>query len=223
MSRSALPRLAVMVSGRGRNLQALHTACADGRIPATIAGVVSSRTNAAALIYAREAGLRSICVAAGGIERSAYDAALIDALQSLQPDIIAMAGFMRIVGDGFIEAFRGRLLNIHPSLLPKYPGLHTHRRALEAGDVEHGATVHFVTEALDGGPRVIQASVPVRPDDDETTLAARVLDDVELKLFPQVMAWMARGELCQRDDVAMFRGAVLSSPLTADALESAFR
>jgi len=217
-------RLAVLVSGRGRNLQALHAACVDGRIDADLVGVIGSRAGAPALAYAAAAGLPVQLLAHDAYaSRDDYDAALAAALQALAPDIIAMAGFMRIVGAAFISAFRGRMLNVHPSLLPKYAGLHTHRRALAAGDAEHGATVHFVTDELDGGPRVLQAAVPVQPQDDEGRLAARVLEQVELKIYPQAVAWMARGDLCLSAGKAYWCGRPLAEPLTMDALEDAFR
>jgi len=220
----SLPRLAVLISGRGRNLQALIEAHRDGRIPAGFAGVISNRADAAGLERAREAGIPAVLVPHRDYSvRAEFDAALAQALRRLQPDIVALAGFMRILGDEFVHEFEGRMLNIHPSLLPKYPGLDTHRRALQAGDAEHGATVHFVTPALDGGPRVIQGRFRVRPEDDAETLAHRTLEEVELKIYPQAVAWMARGELRLDAGAAVLRGRRLEQPATLDDLEDAFR
>jgi phosphoribosylglycinamide formyltransferase 1 len=218
------PRLAVLISGQGRNLQAILEAVGAGRIPAVAAGVLSNRADAAGLARARAAGVAVAVVPhADHGDRAAFDAALGDALEALRPDIVALAGFMRVLGDGFIARFRGRLLNIHPSLLPKYRGLHTHRRVLEAGDAEHGASVHYVTEELDGGPVAIQGRFSVRPEDTEQTLAERTLRDVELKIYPQALSWMARG-LLRLDGVAvLFRGAPLARPLGMDDLEPEFR
>lgn len=220
----AKPRLIVLVSGRGRNLQALHRACADGRIPADLVAVISNRRDAPALDYAARSGMNAIALPHDDFSgRSAYDVALAATLREQQPDIIAMAGFMRIVGDAFIAEFRGRMLNIHPSLLPKYPGLHTHRRALQAADAEHGATVHFVTEQLDGGPQIIQGAVNLEADDDDARLAERVMEQIELKIYPQAVAWMARGELRLNGDWVCWRGAPLYAPLNIHDLEDAFR
>ena len=218
------PRVAVLISGQGRNLQAILDAIADGRIPAVAAGVISNRPDAAGLARARAARVPAEVVDHTRFaERAAFDAALGDALDALRPDVVALAGFMRVLGEAFIRRFHGRLVNIHPSLLPKYRGLHTHRRVLEAGDTEHGASVHYVTEQLDGGPVAIQGRFSVRPQDNEQTLAERVMRDIELKIFPQALAWMARGELGLVDGVVRFRGAPLAAPLTLADLEPEFR
>lgn len=216
-------RLAVLVSGRGRNLQAIHGACADGRIPAEVIVVISNRSDARALTYAAESGLDAVALPHSGFaDREAFDAALAGTLRRYQPDIIAMAGFMRVLGTAFVSEFRGRLLNIHPSLLPRYPGLHTHRRVLQAGDAEHGATVHFVTGELDGGPRIVQGTVSVDPDDDEDRLAERVMQQVERRIYPQAVAWMARGEIGLRAGQVLWRGVPLQEPLTLDDVEKVF-
>lgn len=218
------PRLAVLISGQGRNLQAILEAVADGRIPATAAGVISNRADAAGLARARAAGVVALAVPhVEFAERAAFDAALAGALDALRPDIVALAGFMRVLGDPFIRRFAGRMVNIHPSLLPKYRGLHTHRRVLEAGDAEHGASVHYVTEELDGGPVAIQGRFSVRPQDDEQTLAERTMRDIELKIYPQALAWMARGDLRYADRRAWFRGRALAAPLALADLEPEFR
>ena len=218
------PRIAVLISGQGRNLQAILDGIADGRIPAVAAGVVSNRPEAAGLARARAAGVPSTVVPhAEFAERERFDAALGATLERLRPDVIALAGFMRILGDDLIRRFRGRLVNIHPSLLPKYRGLSTHRRVLEAGDAEHGASVHYVTEELDGGPVAIQGRFSVQPQDDEQTLAERAMRDIELKIYPQALAWMARGELLLADGAVRFRGRPLQSPLGLADLEPEFR
>jgi phosphoribosylglycinamide formyltransferase-1 len=148
-------------------------------------------------------------------DRTAYGRALGDIVAGMQPDLVVLAGFMRILSDEFVLRFLGRMLNIHPSLLPRYPGLHTHRRALEAGDAEHGASVHFVTPELDGGPVVLQARVPVLPGDDEDTLAARVLRQ-EHVIYPRVVSWFAQGRLAFRDGAAWLDGNRLETPLQLD-------
>lgn len=224
MTYAARARLVVLVSGRGRNLQAIHAACVDGRIDARLAAVISNRAGVPALDYAHGVGVEAVTLRHEAFrDRYAFDQALTEVIDRYRPDIVAMAGFMRIVGAPLVAHYRGRLLNIHPALLPRYPGLDTHRRALVAGDAEHGATVHFVTEQLDGGPAVIQAAVSIRADDDAETLAERVMRQVESKIYPQALAWMARGEL-QLDAAGIrFRGRRLAAPLGAVDLEAAFR
>ena len=144
--------------------------------------------------------------------RDAYGSALADLVDGFAPQLLVLAGFMRILSDGFVARFAGRMLNIHPSLLPKYPGLHTHRRALDAADREHGASVHFVTPELDGGPVVLQAVVPVLPGDDEVSLAARVLRE-EHAIYPECVGWFASGRLALRDGVPWLDGRRLDAPV----------
>ena len=207
-------RLAVLISGRGRNLQALIKAVQAGHIDAQWAVVISNKADAGGLQRAAEAGIATEVVSADRhADRESYDAELADRLAAYSPDIIAMAGFMRILSPAFIGRFAGRMLNIHPSLLPKYRGLHTHRRVLEAGDAEHGATVHFVTEELDGGPLVVQGRFRRRAEDDEASLADRVMHEVELKIYPQAVAWMAAGQLRSDNGKVWFRDRLLSAPL----------
>lgn len=218
------PRLAVLISGQGRNLQAILDAVAAGKIPARMACVLSNRAEASGLERACAAGVPvEVVPHADYPSREAFDAALAAALERYRPDIIALAGFMRVLGAGFIRRFHGRMVNIHPSLLPKHRGLHTHRRALAEGDLRHGASVHFVTEDLDGGPVAIQGGFSVKPQDNEQSLTERVVCEVELKIFPQALAWMARGELQYRDGQAHFRGQPLPAPLSLDDLEPEFR
>ena len=188
-------KLVVLVSGRGSNMQAIASACHTQNWPASIAAVVASRRDAPALESARRLGLVARAVDHRDFaDRAAFDEALGRCLAELAPDLIVLAGFMRILGDAFIERHAGRIVNIHPSLLPAFPGLHTHRQALAAGVAAHGATVHAVTAALDGGPIIAQAVVPVLPGDDEARLAKRVLA-AEHRLYPQVLQWLIEGRL----------------------------
>lgn len=219
-----MKNLVVLISGSGRNLQALIDHCAAGHIPARISAVVSNKAEAFGLERARRAGIATEVVPHGDYpSREAFDAALAAAIDRHAPDLLAMAGFMRILTPGFTRHYLGRALNIHPSLLPRHPGLKTHAAALAAGDAEHGASVHFVTEALDGGALVLQGAFKLRPEDDAATLAERVMTEVELKIYPQAVAWLARGELQLRDDAAWLRGQRLDRPAGLSELEEAFR
>lgn len=213
--------MVVLVSGRGSNLRAIDARIAAGELPARILAVLSDREDAAALAWAAERGLATGAVPQRQYaDRAAFDTALGDVIAGYAPALIVLAGFMRILGAPLVERFAGRMLNIHPSLLPKYPGLHTHRRVLEAGDAEHGASVHFVTTELDGGPVVLQARVPVLPGDDEAMLAQRVLVQ-EHRIYPLAIRWFAEGRLRFDDGVVRFDGRPLAAPLfvngTADA------
>ena len=219
-----MKNIVVLISGQGRNLQALIEAQQAGHINGRIAAVVSNKADAGGLAHAREAGiLTEVVPHVDYTDRSVFDAALAATIERHHPDIVVMAGFMRVVGDEFTRRFRGRMLNIHPSLLPKYPGLKTHQRALEAGDAEHGATVHFVTEELDGGAPVIQGRLSVSPQDTVQTLGERVMRDIELKIYPQAVAWMARGELKLQNEQVFFRGQRRTTPLSLDDLDVEFR
>jgi len=211
----------VLVSGRGSNLRAIDARIAAGDLPARILAVLSDREDAAALSWAAERGLATGAVPQRQYaDRAAFDAALGNVIAGYAPALVVLAGFMRILGSPLVERFAGRMLNIHPSLLPKYPGLHTHRRVLEAGDAEHGASVHFVTTELDGGPVVLQARVPVLPGDDEAMLAQRVLVQ-EHRIYPLAIRWFAEGRLRVDGGVVRFDGRPLAAPLlvngTADA------
>jgi phosphoribosylglycinamide formyltransferase 1 len=216
--------LVVLISGQGRNLQALIDGCADGRIPARLAAVLSNRADAAGLQRARSAGIPVEVVPHGEFSgREAFDAALAQRIAPYRPDIVALAGFMRVLTPGFVAAHAGRLLNIHPSLLPKYPGLRTHERVLAAGDRQHGATVHFVTEALDGGPAVIQGELMVQPQDTAANLAERVMSEIELKIYPQAVAWMAQDRLQWRQGGAWFDGRPLAGALGMERMDAEFQ
>lgn len=185
------PRLVVLISGNGSNLQAIIDAIDAGRLAASVAAVVSNRKDAGGIERARRAGIPVRVIAHGDFAcRAQFDDALAEAIEAFTPDLVILAGFMRILGAAFIRRFDRRILNIHPSLLPRFKGTHTHRRAIEAGETEHGATVHVVTEDLDDGPVVSQVRVPVLPGDDEETLATRVLDR-EHELYPAAIATYA--------------------------------
>jgi phosphoribosylglycinamide formyltransferase-1 len=205
--------IVVLISGTGSNLRAIAERVRAGTLPVSIRAVVSDRADAAGLAWATATGIAAVALSPRDYpDRASYDRALADRVASFDPGLVVLAGFMRILGDEFVDRFAGRLVNIHPSLLPKYRGLHTHRRALEAGDREHGASVHFVTRELDGGPVVLQARVPVRDDDDEATLAARVLAE-EHVIYPECIGWFAAGRLRLLDGTVVLDGRPLRTPL----------
>ena len=206
MTASPNTRLAILISGRGSNLQAFIDACANGELEAEIAVVISNNPAAAGLARAQQAGIPTRTVNHRDYDsREEFDEALVEALQEYRPDLVLLAGFMRILTPVFISPFAGRLFNIHPSLLPRYPGLHTHQRALDAGDSEAGVTVHFVTPELDGGPPVIQARVPVLPDDSADSLAQRVLG-LEHVIYPMAVRWHLQRRLELTDQGAFLDG-----------------
>ena len=199
----------VLLSGSGSNLQALIDSASAGDSPVRIRAVVSNRADAYGLQRAKAAGIdTAVLEHAGFAGREAFDAALMALIDGFSPDLVVLAGFMRILSGGFVRHYQGRLLNIHPSLLPKYKGLHTHRRALEAGDAEHGCSVHFVTEELDGGPLVVQAVVPVASDDTVESLAQRVHHQEHL-IYPLAVRWFAEGRLRLGDQGALLDGLPL--------------
>ena len=188
-------RIVILISGRGSNMEAIVDACAREGWNARVAAVLSNRADAAGLAFAAARGIATAVVDHRAFSsREAFDAALAQAIDAHAPDLLLLAGFMRILTPGFVQRYEGRMMNIHPSLLPLFPGLHTHRRALEAGCKVAGATVHFVTADLDHGPIVAQAVVPVLADDSEDTLAARVLAR-EHVLYPLAVRWFAEGAL----------------------------
>jgi phosphoribosylglycinamide formyltransferase-1 len=204
--------LVVLISGRGSNLQAILDGARDGALPIDIRAVISNRPGAPGLERARQAGVQALTLDHKGFsERRDFDTALRRTIDALVPGLVILAGFMRVLGEDFVIHYGGRLLNIHPSLLPKYRGLHTHERALIDGEREHGASVHFVTPELDSGPVIIQARVPVLPDDDPDTLAARVLEQ-EHQIYPLAIRWFAEGRLALRDGRVFFDGRPLAEP-----------
>jgi phosphoribosylglycinamide formyltransferase 1 len=206
-------QLAILISGRGSNMAAIARACLAGQINAHVRLVISDRPDVAGLSVARDLGIEALTVTwQGAAQREAFERALGEALDAHRPDLILLAGFMRILSPQFARRYAGRMLNIHPSLLPKYTGLHTHRRALDARDEEHGASVHFVTAELDGGPVVLQSRVPVRPDDTEADLSARV-QAAEHIIYPRVIGMVADGRLAWDDGRVRFDGKLLDAPL----------
>jgi len=210
--------IVILISGRGSNLEALLAA----RLPARLAAVISNEPSAAGLATARRNGVPTMVLdhRAYG-ERAAFDAALAAEIGRHQPHLVVLAGFMRILTAGFVRAHAGRLMNIHPSLLPAFPGLHTHRQALQTGSRIHGCTAHFVTPDLDHGPIIIQAAVPVLPGDTEEQLAARVLRE-EHRIYPQAVRWFCEGRLTLTVDGRVLisgvrtPGGTLVSPPTED-------
>ena len=192
---TASAKAAVLISGGGSNLQSIIDASLDGQIGVDVAVVVSNVAGVGGLARAESAGIATECIVNGDFEdRESFDQALIDVLDSYEPDIVILAGFMRILSPVFVNRFAGRLLNIHPSLLPAYPGLRTHQRVIDAGESIHGCTVHFVTEELDCGPSIIKGQVLIDADDTADTLAARVLA-VEHKIYPIAADLVARGRV----------------------------
>ncbi|WFS17116.1 phosphoribosylglycinamide formyltransferase [Pseudomonas sp. 905_Psudmo1] len=199
----------VLISGSGSNLQALIDSVAHDGNPARIAAVICNRAGAYGLERAKQSGIATELLDHKQFDgREAFDAALIQAIDAYQPDLVVLAGFMRILTPGFVQHYAGRLLNIHPSLLPKHKGLHTHQRAIEAGDSEHGCSVHFVTEELDGGPLVVQAVLPVMADDTAESLAQRVHQQ-EHQIYPLAVRWFAEGRLRLGAQGAMLDGQPL--------------
>ena len=201
----------VLLSGTGSNLQALIDSTRTGDSPVRIRAVISNRADAYGLQRARDAGIDTAVLDHKAFDgREAFDTALVELIDGYQPQLVVLAGFMRILSAGFVRHYQGRLLNIHPSLLPKYKGLHTHQRALEAGDAEHGCSVHFVTEELDGGPLVVQAVIPVELDDTPERLAQRVHSQEHL-IYPLAVRWFAEGRLRLGEHGALLDGQPLAA------------
>jgi phosphoribosylglycinamide formyltransferase-1 len=204
----------ILISGRGSNLQSIIDAIAGGQLPVAIRAVISNRPDAGGLQRAAQAGIPTAVIDhALYPDRAAFDVALLECIERFQPALVVLAGFMRILTAAFVSHYRGRMLNIHPSLLPDFPGLHTHRRVLEAGCKQHGASIHFVTEAVDGGPVVLQARVPVFRHDTVSTLAARVLAQ-EHRIYPIAIRWFAEQRL-RLDDAghAVLDDRILTEPV----------
>jgi len=199
--------IVILISGRGSNMQAILKAARAGDFPAEIRAVISNAPEAAGLERARAAGVATEVVNHRDYRnRTEFDRALMEKIDARTPDLVALAGFMRILGPEFIDHYAGRLINIHPSLLPKFPGLDTHERALASGAKVHGASVHFVTRDVDSGPIIIQTAVPVLAHDTPETLAARVLEE-EHRIYPQAIRWFAEKRLSIRDGRVLLDGA----------------
>ncbi|MGC8519495.1 MAG: phosphoribosylglycinamide formyltransferase [Steroidobacteraceae bacterium] len=216
MSTRGALRLGILISGRGSNMAAIAQSCRSGHLGADVALVLSEQSAAAGLQTARGFGLPTRAIPwPGAALRAQFEQEAAAALDAAGVELIVLAGFMRILSADFVTARAGRILNIHPSLLPKYPGLHTHRRVLEAGERSHGATVHYVTPQLDGGPRLLQSRIAVRAADSEESLSARV-QATEHIIYPKVIGWCAEGRLQWREARPWLDGAPLLTPVVEE-------
>lgn len=207
-------RIVVLISGGGTNLQAIINACESADYPGKVVGVVSNKADVYGLTRAQNANIETVTLSHKAFEsRESYDQALISNIDQFNPDVIVLAGFMRILTPAFVQHYQGKLLNIHPSLLPKYQGLNTHQRAIDAGDTEHGVSVHFVTAELDGGPVILQAKVPVFDGDTSDDLAERVHEQ-EHRIYPLVVKWLCEKRLHMKtegqNEFAVLDGQILS-------------
>lgn len=210
MTKISKQRIVVLISGSGSNLQAIIDACKLADYPGEVVAVISNKVDAYGLVRAENAGIENEALSHREFEtRELYDQALTQRIDSHNPDIIVLAGFMRILTPEFVQKYLGKLLNIHPSLLPKYQGLNTHQRAIDAKDSEHGVSVHFVTEELDGGPVILQAKVPIFEGDTAEDLASRVHEQ-EHRIYPLVVKWFCQGRLSMEADKAVLDGEILS-------------
>ncbi|MGY5704410.1 phosphoribosylglycinamide formyltransferase [Vibrio antiquarius] len=211
MKSHTLKNIVVLISGNGSNLQAILEACEDSMPNARVAAVFSNKADAFGLERAKNFDVDSHFVDPKAFDScESFDAELMSQIDEYQPDVIILAGYMRILSSEFVSHYMGKMINIHPSLLPKYPGLHTHQKAIDAGDKEHGTSVHFVTEELDGGPVILQAKVPVFEDDNASVLAARVQAQ-EHRIYPMVAKWLVDERLIMKDGKAYLDGAELSA------------
>ena len=207
-----MKKILILISGRGSNMEAIIRA----ELPAEIAAVISNRADAAGLKFSAQSGVPAQVVDEREFpSREAFEGALADAVDRHSPDVVALAGFMRVLGADFVRRYSGRMVNIHPSLLPAFPGLHTHRRALQEGVKLHGCTVHFVTPQVDHGPIIIQAAVPVRAGDTEANLAARVLRQ-EHRIYPLAVRWFIEGRLVVENGIVRVNGAETNQSILAD-------
>lgn len=206
-------RTAILISGSGTNLQAFIDAVAAGDLDLDLCVVFSNRPDAYGLQRAAAAGIPTACIEHGAFEsREAFDQAVIAELDRFKPELLILAGFMRILSSGFVEHYEGKILNIHPALLPKYPGLDTHQRALDAGDEWHGSTVHFVTEELDGGPRILQGRLRINPGESADELQTRV-QAVEHRIYPEAAGLVGSGRVLFRDGKAIIDGKSAPEPV----------
>lgn len=209
-------RVVVFASGRGTNFAALADAQREGSLPIEICALLSDKAESRAMQVARSHDVPALALDPKKyINRADFDRALFDAAAEFQPDVIVLAGYMRVIDPDVVRTWTGRIVNIHPSLLPKYPGLRTHQRALDAGDTTHGASVHFVTAELDGGPVISQTVIDIQPDDDAATLASRLLGN-EHRLLVSTVDLIARERVALTDDGVMFDGKLLRNPLRLD-------
>lgn len=206
-------KTAILISGSGTNLQAFIDRVADGSLKLDLSVVLSNKPDAYGLVRARNAGIPTACIEHGAFpDRESFDRAVARKLDEWQPDLLVLAGFMRILSAAFVAHYAGKILNIHPALLPAYPGLNTHQRVLDAGENWHGSTVHFVTEELDGGPRILQGRLPVSSDETADQLASRV-QVVEHQIYPQAAAWVGEGRVEFRDGQAWIDGVPADEPV----------
>ena len=207
-------RIVVLISGNGSNLQAIIDACHEKDYPAEVVAVISNKPEAYGLQRASEAGIPTYSIESSSYtDRETYDQDLMQAIDSHQPDLLALAGFMRILTDDFVNHYEQRMLNIHPSLLPKYKGLNTHQRVLDAEEKRHGASVHFVTSTLDGGPIILQSAINVLPEDTAESLAAHV-HQVEHQIYPQAIRWFAESRLNIKDNIVYLDNKPIVQPGT---------
>lgn len=203
------PKIVILISGSGTNMQAIAEACAREEIDADISAVISNRPDVQGLQRAEDAGIATQVLDHKAFEsREAFDGELIKIIDQYEPELVVLAGFMRILTGDFVRHYQGRLINIHPSLLPKYQGLNTHQRALDAGDKEAGVTVHFVTKELDGGPNLIQAAVPVLDDDSASTLQARIHTQEHI-IYPLAVKWFVEGRMTMAGNHALLDGTLI--------------
>jgi phosphoribosylglycinamide formyltransferase-1 len=209
-------KTAILISGSGTNLQSFIDRVAQGSMSIELCGVFSNRPDAYGLERAREAGIETLCIEHGQYAtREQFDQAVAAALAPWKPDLLVLAGFMRILSPWFVQHYAGRILNIHPALLPLYPGLDTHERVLEAGDAHHGSTVHFVTEELDGGPRILQGRIRVAPTTEADALMKRV-QAVEHRIYPTAADWFGAGRLEMKDGATWLDGVAIDEPVVLD-------
>jgi phosphoribosylglycinamide formyltransferase-1 len=206
-------KTAILISGSGTNLQAFIDTVARGTLNLELSVVLSNKPDAYGLVRASDAGIPTVSIEHGHYsDRDTFDRAVASKLDEWQPDLLVLAGFMRILSAGFVQRYTGKILNIHPALLPAYPGLNTHQRALDAGDEWHGSTVHFVTEKLDGGPRILQGRLPVVAGESAEQLAARV-QAVEHQIYPEAAGWVGEGRVEFRNGNTWIDGAVADEPV----------
>lgn len=209
--------IAVLISGSGSNLQAIIDACQNNSITANVVAVIANRPQAGGIQRASSNGIATHCIDhTEYVDREAFDTAVAGVIDQYNPDLVVLAGFMRILSDVFVTKYLGKLLNIHPSLLPKYPGLNTHQRAIDAGDKLAGTTVHFVTAELDGGPAIIQASVPIQTEDSAESLAVKVQRQ-EHRIYPQAIGWFIQGQLQLHNGTALLNNEPLTMARTMAA------